>query len=90
MIRAKRQVEEKTNMMIQLQARINKLRTVEDKTKRNMQEAKRQADFISQIREEKAKKREERDKIAIEQASQAMISHRKIQEERNDHLKQLK
>lgn len=64
MIRAKREVEEKTQMMIQLQARINKLRTVDDKTKRNLQEAKRQADFIATIREEKARKRDELERIA--------------------------
>lgn len=52
-------------MMIKLQARINKLKTQEEIVKRKMYEAKRQSDFISTMREEKARIREEREKHAI-------------------------
>lgn len=68
MIKAKQEGEMKKNMMIKLQARINLLKSQEDVTKRHIQEAKRQSQFISAIREEKARIREEKEKIAMEQA----------------------
>jgi hypothetical protein len=66
MIRAKQDVEEKKLMMNRLQARINKLKTEEFKTVKSIQDAKRMSDFIAQMREEKAKKREEKEKLALE------------------------
>lgn len=69
-------------MMIQLQARINKLKSEEDSTKRKIQEAKRQGQFIATMREEKAKMREERERKAMEQAIEVERARRRIVEER--------
>lgn len=90
MIKTKQEVEEKRLQVIQLQARINKLKAMEDQAKRHMQDAKRKTEFISTMRDEKAKKREDKDKQAMEEAMKAAISKKKIQEEREAQLKQLK
>jgi hypothetical protein len=62
MLRAKHEANEKRMQMLQLQARINKLKEVEERAKRNHSEAKRQSEFILQMKEEKAKKRQEKER----------------------------
>ena len=84
MLKAKQDAEEKRQMMVQLQARINKLRTQEDKTKRNIAEAKRQSEFIAVMRDEKSRKREEKMRIENEQIYRENEIKRKIQKERDE------
>ena len=84
MLKAKQDAEEKRQMMVQLQARINKLRTQEDKTKGNIAEAKRQSEFIAVMRDEKSRKREEKMRIENEQIYRENEIKRKIQKERDE------
>jgi hypothetical protein len=69
MIRAKHEQEEKRQMMIELQGRINKMRSEEERTKRHIAEAKRKSNFIASMKEEKARIREEKIKHEIEVAN---------------------
>lgn len=90
MIRAKQEVEEKRQMMIQLQGRINKLKSEEDRTKKHISDARRQSDFIATMREEKARLREEKERLALEQAVRSERQRKQILIEKNEHLQQLK
>ena len=64
MIRVKNEVHEKRDMMIQIQGRINKMKSDEERTKRHIQMARRQSDFIIKMQLEKDRKREEKVKLA--------------------------
>ena len=54
--------------MIQIQGRINKMKSDEDRTKRHIQMARRQSDFIIKMQQEKDRKREEKLRNAHELA----------------------
>ena len=53
-------------MMIQIQGRINKMKSDEERTNRHIQMARRQSDFIGKMQMEKDRQREERMRNAQE------------------------
>ncbi len=51
MIRVKNEVVEKREMIIQIQGRINKMKSDEDRTKRHIAMTRRQSDFIVKMQQ---------------------------------------
>lgn len=78
MIRVQHEVEEKRQNVIALQGRINKMRSEEDRAKRHISLARRQADFISTMQAEKQRARDEKAKFIQDQVRKEEESRRKL------------
>lgn len=89
MIRVKNEVVEKREMMIQIQGRINKMKSDEERTKRHIAMARRQSDFIVKMQKEKEREREEKIRLAMENAEKEEQARRKLIQDRRIQNEQL-
>jgi DNA repair exonuclease SbcCD ATPase subunit len=86
MLRVQHEVEEKRQNLIALQGRINKMRSEEDRAKRHISLARRQADFISTLQAEKQRARDEKARLMQEQVRKEEESRRRLNGDRHGQM----
>eukprot|EP00347_Sterkiella_histriomuscorum_P011913 403370616 len=82
MAEAKMEKEQKRLQMLQMEARIKKLQIEEEKAKKRINEARKQQQFISQMKEDKIRKQQEKQRFIQEMQLREEENRKKIMEDR--------